>query len=528
MIALSLHLAHALQGFQQRFVLNPLGRHRQVEPVAHGQDRVDHLVAVLFLLEFGDEGAIDFEAVEGQAAQLRQAGISGAEIVETDVHALIAQAADHRADQPDVFVQAAFGYFDFESIGREVVLDQKLEKFLGEPRIAHLDGRDIDRETEVGIPLLGILESLRNQPFAHLANHADLFGDGDEDIGADDAELGRFPAGQHFEPHESAGLDIDLLFVIRLEFTGRDAAANARFELVAEAQLVFHLGFEPVEAVLSLLLGVIHGDIRLVHQLLGRCGTVHHVFELRARGDPDRHGHIERSFGIGDRFADLLDHARGQLIHAIGYLRMIGYDAHEFVTAEAGENTGVWQKFLYPGRAGAQDFVAGLVTVKVVDLLEIVQIHRDRSDGLFVPRQADEHFPQRGSEAASVVAAGQVIEVGETACFGFRFPAGFELLAQRLVAQPAKENQGDIQQQGGRQRRVRSEAFAFPCGDEVGKNHPRSPDEQDDGGKSDAQGYDVTLAPRLLPSRCGARTSLGHGTSCGQYRPLANKAEEIR
>ena len=79
------------------------------------------------------------------------------------------------------------------------------------------------------------------------------------------------PARKHFKPGYLAGFKIDLRFVEWHKFAARNAAANAVFELAAESQFALHLGFVPIEPVLSGLFGVVHGDIRHVQQLLGAC-----------------------------------------------------------------------------------------------------------------------------------------------------------------------------------------------------------------------------------------------------------------
>src|SRR5690606_25127970 len=88
-VSLTLELAHVAQRLSDRGGLDPLCRDRHRQPAAEGHDRLDKLVADPFFSQFGDEAAVDLEAVERQRAQLRETGVAGAEIVEADPDALV-------------------------------------------------------------------------------------------------------------------------------------------------------------------------------------------------------------------------------------------------------------------------------------------------------------------------------------------------------------------------------------------------------------------------------------------------------
>ena len=96
----------------------------------------------------------------------------------------------------------------------------------------------------------------------------------------------------------------------------------------------------------------------------------------------------------------------------------------------------------------AQHFVAGLVAVKVVDLFEIVEIDSNCRQRLFAALEIVEQVAQRGGETAAVMAAGQMVEIGQTARFFLGCAAGVQFVGQCLVALPAEQDQRDIEQQG--------------------------------------------------------------------------------
>src|SRR5690606_24775646 len=109
-------------------------------PAAQRHDGFDQFARTAVGGDVVDEAAIDLEAVERQRAELRQAGIAGAEIVKTDADAVVLERGDDRADRAEVLVQTAFGNLDLEAGRREPGFGEHLEQLLSEPRVAELDG----------------------------------------------------------------------------------------------------------------------------------------------------------------------------------------------------------------------------------------------------------------------------------------------------------------------------------------------------------------------------------------------------
>ena len=107
----------------------------------------------------------------------------------------------------------------------------------------------------------------------------------------------------------------------------------------------------------------------------------------------------------------MFDHARGELVDAVGHLGVVRHDADEFVATQSGQDAAVGQQPLDPRRGVAQHFVTRLVAVQIVDLLEIVEIHRDCRQSLLAPFEMCQQVAQRSSEAAAVVAAGEVVDI---------------------------------------------------------------------------------------------------------------------
>src|SRR5262249_55695775 len=89
------------------------------EPAPEAHDGMDDGRGIGGILEIGDEAAIDFQAVEREGAQIEQARISGAEVVEYQPHAERAQPMHRTRSVLDVAEEGALGELELEKFPRE-------------------------------------------------------------------------------------------------------------------------------------------------------------------------------------------------------------------------------------------------------------------------------------------------------------------------------------------------------------------------------------------------------------------------
>ena len=83
------------QQVERRAVLDALGDHAQAHGVAEVDRRADELQVALLAVgaEAGDERAVELELAHGEVAQVRERGVAGAEVVDRDEHADVAERA---------------------------------------------------------------------------------------------------------------------------------------------------------------------------------------------------------------------------------------------------------------------------------------------------------------------------------------------------------------------------------------------------------------------------------------------------
>ena len=65
-------------------------------------------------LEVGDERDVDLERVDREVLQVRERRVAGAEVVDRDREAFVAQLVQHLADRVEVVQQARLGHLELD------------------------------------------------------------------------------------------------------------------------------------------------------------------------------------------------------------------------------------------------------------------------------------------------------------------------------------------------------------------------------------------------------------------------------
>ena len=149
-----------------------------------------------------------------------------------------------------------------------------------------------------------------------------------------------------------------------------------------------------LEVVSAIFLGAIHRRIGVADQFVDR-GPV-----ARIQADAYRRCDVElTTFEVERRRyrrQELGGHAGG-----IPRCAQVGQGHEEFVAAQAGDDVGIAQRRLDASRRFLEQFVAGLVSERIVDGLEIVQVdEQQRRRGIVTARQREHALEALGQERA--------------------------------------------------------------------------------------------------------------------------------
>ncbi len=190
----------------------------------------------------------------------------------------------------------------------------------------------------------------------------------------------RFGCSQRLGAGAAAGAQVDVRLVVEHDLAALDGVGQVLLQQPELGDLpVAGLG-EPLDPVLPLGLGRVHGDVGAAHQVPG--------------------GQLGCRPGQADAGADGDGHAAqpvGDLVGVVGTVKA-GEQQGELVATEARRHPAAVSR---PAKAGGhldQQLVPGCVAVDVVDLLEVVEVDDQQGDGVL------------GGVGGGVKGAGQPLE----------------------------------------------------------------------------------------------------------------------
>ena len=206
---------------------------------------------------------------------------------------------------------------------------------------------------------------------------------GTKSSGRVEAAFRVLPPHEGFEPFDLAGLQDDDRLVVQDELVAVDRSLQVGLQLEAAQRGVVHRRFEHLVATLACFLRHVHRDVRVAQQLFRAFGSGS-ARVVRGR-DTDRRAdehflvlELERAFERGeDPRRDL-----GRLDAVGGVLE----EDRELVATEPRSGVGRAQARLQPLADLTEHQVAGGVAERVVDRLEVVEVHEQHRNGVAAAR----------------------------------------------------------------------------------------------------------------------------------------------
>ncbi len=168
---------------------------------------------------------------------MTERGVAGAEVVERDLHAELAQLDEAAEGAVDVVEHRRLGDLEAELAGVErAVGDRHLDPpehlvGAGDLRSAEVDPHP-QRPVELqGAQVVQRMQDLIEHPLADIGQQAGGLGDGEELVGEEHRPLRARPAHERFEPDDAAVDEADH----RLEVGAQDAVGDGRVQLGLDA-----------------------------------------------------------------------------------------------------------------------------------------------------------------------------------------------------------------------------------------------------------------------------------------------------
>ncbi len=209
--------------------LHPLGDDVQPQAAAEGDDGLGNGAIVRVLGDAAHEGLVDLELIQGQAFEVGQRGIAGAEIVHGEADANISEFPHGLDDQVHIPHHQALGQLQLEPAGIGPALVQRAAHLGDEIGLVKLAGADVDRQLQVtgGRVLAPEGESAAGglqHPAADGDDESIFLGGRDEGGRRDHALSSRLPAQQGLGAGQAA-VAIDLGLIKEQQFVLDQGAA---------------------------------------------------------------------------------------------------------------------------------------------------------------------------------------------------------------------------------------------------------------------------------------------------------------
>ena len=185
------------------------------------------------------------------------------------------------------------------------------------------------------------------------------------------------PAQQRLDAREPPVAEVDDRLQQHLDLVQLERPVERADHLDAACRGLAQARVEELQAPAPALLGHVHRDVRVADQIGRRVGVAARQRDADAAADVDLAArHRER---LGERGQDAARDDLGAAGVAVGQV------GGELVAAEAREHVALAQRRLQATRGLAQQRVAGLVAVAVVDELEAIDV--DEQHGARAPRR---------------------------------------------------------------------------------------------------------------------------------------------
>ena len=275
--------AESCEGLGHLLVLDALGGDLDAEGLEALDDGRQQFVG---LVEIGaDEAHVELDVLERELQHAHEVGVAGAEVVEREDGAL-------RDEHVHVLLQALLigerrlGDLEAEAVDGHLVALRDAAEVLSHVAVAALDGREVEvqaleaelAERMLGEEQAGFLEDL----LAELGDAAAALGDGDEDVGPDEAKLLVVEAREHLRADDAVLLRAVERLEVNLDGIRLDGAVDGQTDSGIHAGLVEERLLHDDDVVL--LLSAVQGRGRVVEEELDVLAALQLPLEHRVAG----------------------------------------------------------------------------------------------------------------------------------------------------------------------------------------------------------------------------------------------------
>ena len=356
------------------------------------------------------EALVDLELVHGQALEVGQRGVAGAEVVQREGHAHVAAGHHDLGDAGQVAQSAGLQHLQLQvAVLHLGVGGQAGAQALHEIGLLQLARTQVDADRQVqagGAPGVHLLQGGLHHPLADVERQRVVLDDGQEAAGRQQAAVRVLPADQRFGPDDLARAHVHLGLVVQHELVVEQGVADVLDALVVAAHAAVLLGIEDVAAVLAGQLGLVHGLVGLAQQLVGI-----DLFGLRVGGQAQAGRDLQRQLadghGLGGGGQHAVDHGQG----LFGVAEVL-HHGDELIAPDARQRVALAQGVADARGQCHQQLVTGFVAVAVVHRLEAVEVEVEHGQPQPAPLGLGHGLFQAVGQQGAVGQASEGVVVG--------------------------------------------------------------------------------------------------------------------
>ena len=145
-VALAAGAAHGFEFFELFGVFDAFGDDIHAEGTGETENRADDEAGIVVVDDAADEGAIDFEGVEGEALEVVERAVAGAEVVHVKADAKFLKGAHGFLRCGGVGDEGAFGDFEAKAGGGEAGFGEDLADVIDKVGLLELFGGEVDAD----------------------------------------------------------------------------------------------------------------------------------------------------------------------------------------------------------------------------------------------------------------------------------------------------------------------------------------------------------------------------------------------
>ena len=361
--------------------LGAFGNHLHVQAVGKADDGLDDRGIVFIGGDAAHKGAVDLEHGDGQTLNVDKGRIAGAEVVQGNVDAQLAQTLQALIDGLPFNHHGGFGQLELQTSLGDLVLVHDVGHRLHELLVLELLEGHIDGELDVVIALqrqlVQVLAGLMHHPVAQWDNQPAFLRHRDELSRRQQTPIGVLPAHQPFRTDDAVAGDVDARLVVQHEFLIADGAADLGFQTQYLLRRVRHvLGVELVVAAL-VTLGNAHGHVGIGEHDIHRHARL--LVHGNAHADIHANGMLRYREGLGHGLQDTLEVDATLRLHRPQSILIYN---RELIASDAGQR-------MMRGKAGRNTLgnqlnqgIACALSVGSVYFLELIHVNEQQADGL--------------------------------------------------------------------------------------------------------------------------------------------------